>query len=44
MQKRFTKKLKNVSMFEDSTLKRLKTTYIDTMSKKRQIHDRLNYI
>ena len=44
MQKKFTKKLKNVSMYEDSTLKRLKKSYVDTMVKKKEIHDRLNYI
>ncbi len=35
MQRKFTKKLKNVSTFEDSNLKRLKQNYIDTMVKKR---------
>lgn len=44
MQKRFTKKLKNLTMYEDTTLKRLKKTYLDTMVKKRQINDRLNDI
>lgn len=44
MQKKFTKKLKNVSMYEDSTLKRFKKSYVDTMVKKKEIHDRLNYI
>lgn len=44
MQKKFNNKLKNVSMFENTTLSRLKKNYISTMVKKRQIHDRLTYI
>ena len=44
MQKKFNKKLKNVSMFENSTLHRFKKNYIDTMVKKKKIHDRLAYI
>lgn len=35
MQKKFNKKLKNVSMFEDTTLHRLKKNYLDTMVKKK---------
>ncbi len=35
MQRKFTKKLKNVSIFEDLNLKRLKQNYIDDMVKKR---------
>ena len=44
MQRKFTKKLKNLTMYEDNTLKRLKKTYLDAMVKKRQINDRLNEI
>lgn len=44
MQKKFNKKIKNVSMFENSTLNRFKKNYIDTMLKKKKIHDRLAYI
>ncbi len=44
MQRNFNKKLKNVSMFEDSTLNRLKKGYIDSMVRKKVIHDRLTYI
>ena len=35
MQNKFNKKLKNVSMFEDNTLNRLKKNYLDTMVKKK---------
>ena len=31
-------------MFENSTLHRFKNNYIDTMVKKKKIHDRLAYI
>ena len=44
MQRKFNKKLKNVSSFEDSTLSRFKKHYLDSMVKKKCIHDRLNYI
>jgi hypothetical protein len=44
MQKKFDKKLKNVSMFEGTTLSRLKRNYISSMVKKKAIHDKLNYI
>jgi len=44
MQRKFNKKLKNVSMFEDSSLNKLKRNYINTMVRKKQMHDRLTYI
>lgn len=44
MQRKFNKKLKNVSMFESSSLSKLKKNYMNTMVKKKQMHDRLAYI
>ena len=44
MQKKFSKKLENVSIYEENTLGRLKKGYIHSMIKKKEIHDRLNNI
>jgi len=44
MQKKFNKKLNNVSMYEDTTLLKYKRNYLDSMIKKKDIFDRLNYI
>jgi hypothetical protein len=35
MQKNFAKKIKSINMYEESTLKRMKKTYLDTMVKKK---------
>lgn len=44
MQKKFTKKIKNVSMFESSALAKFKKTYVFSILKKKEINNRLNYI
>lgn len=44
MQKKFNKKLNNVSMYEDNTLVKCKKNYLDSMIKKKEIFDKLNYI
>lgn len=42
MQKRFKRNLKNISMFENSALKRFRNNYIELIMKKKQINERLN--
>ena len=41
---KFNKKIKNATVHEESSLKRLKKTYLETMVKKKEIHDRLTEI
>lgn len=44
MQRKFNKKLKNASMFENSSLNNLKKNYMNTMVRKNRMHDRLAHI
>ena len=44
MQKSFNSKLQNVSLFEDSSLASLKKKYLTAMVRKKEIHNKLNFI
>jgi len=44
MQRKFHSKLKNISIFEDMSLSRLKRNYVEQMQKKQDIYERLSGI
>lgn len=44
MQKKFHQKLKMVESIERKNLKKIRSSYVDTMKRKKQIHEKLTQI